>query len=201
MADYTQTRFDPKKLVLVLILAILAFVALPLPLSRARADSTMLLSQPLTVRWRYQSNVTLNLTPAFDNERVYLPLAGGTIVALTARDGQLFWRSDMGGELSASPIADESAIYVSTETTGASNEAARSGGALRALSRDGGVTQWMTPLVKPLRGGLAIGGSKLFAGGSDGRAYAFDKHTGGVLWSIPFPAGFAGQPVLKAGRV
>ncbi len=77
----------------------------------------MLLSQPLTVRWRYESNVTLNLTPAFDNERIYLPLAGGTIVALKARDGQLYWRSEMGGELSASPVADESAIYVASETT------------------------------------------------------------------------------------
>jgi outer membrane protein assembly factor BamB len=168
---------------------------------RASADSAMLLSQPLTVRWRYQSNVTLNLTPAFDKERIYLPLAGGTIVALTARDGQLYWRSDMGGELSASPVADESAIYVASETTGPPNEPRRSGGALRALSREGGVTQWMTPLVTPLRGALALGGGKLFAGGSDGRAYAFDKHTGGVLWSIPFPSSFAGQPVLKAGRV
>jgi outer membrane protein assembly factor BamB len=167
----------------------------------ARADSPELLSQPLTVRWRYQSNVTLNLTPAYDNERVYLPLAGGTIVALTARDGKLFWRSDMGGELSASPVADESAIYVASETTGSPNEPRRSGGALRALSREGGVTQWMTPLITPVRGALAIGGGKVFAGGSDGRAYAFDKHTGGVLWSIPFTSPFAGQPVLKAGRV
>ena len=169
------------------------------PLVIARADSPMLLSQPLTVRWRYESNVTLNLTPAFDNERVYLPLAGGTIVALTARDGRLFWRSDMGGELSASPIADDSAIYVASETTG--TDPRRSGGALRALSRESGVTQWMTPLVKPLRGALAIGGGKIFAGGNDGRAYAFDKHTGGVLWSIPFVAAFNGQPVLKSGRV
>ena len=72
------------------------------------ASTDALLSQPLTVRWRYQSDVTLNLTPAFDKERVYLPLAGGTIVALKATDGQLYWRSEMGGELSASPVADES---------------------------------------------------------------------------------------------
>ncbi|HEX6045867.1 MAG TPA: PQQ-binding-like beta-propeller repeat protein [Pyrinomonadaceae bacterium] len=166
-----------------------------------RTSSDALLAQPLTVRWRYESNVTLNLTPAFDQERVYLPLAGGTIVALTARDGKLYWRSDMGGELSASPIADETAIYVASETTGPANEPRRSGGALRALSREGGVTQWMTPLVTPLRGALATGGGKLFAGGSDGRAYAFDKQTGGVLWSIPFSSPFAGQPVLKSGRV
>ena len=167
----------------------------------ASADSPVLLSQPLTVRWRYDSNVTLNLTPAFDKERIYLPLGGGTIVALTARDGALFWRSDMGGELSASPIADETAIYVASQTTGPPNEPRRTGGALRALGREGGVTQWMTPLVTPLQGALAIGGGKIFAGGIDGRAYAFDKHTGGVLWSIPFSSPFAGQPVLKAGRV
>ena len=158
-----------------------------------------LLSQPLTVRWRYKSEVTLNLTPAFDSDRIYLPLAGGTIVALKAKDGQLFWRSEIGGELSASPVADEGAIYVASETVVKANE--KSAGALRALGREGGVTQWMTPLVRPLRGALTLNGARLFAGGSDGRAYAFDKRTGGVLWSIPFESSFAGQPVSKDGRV
>ncbi len=64
--------------------------------SVAHATPEILLSQPLTVRWRYDSNVTLNLTPAFDNERIYLPLAGGTIVALeskrrSARSGVQRW--------------------------------------------------------------------------------------------------------------
>jgi outer membrane protein assembly factor BamB len=166
-----------------------------------KTNSEPLLSQPLIVRWRYESNVTLNLTPAFDNERIYLPLAGGTIVALKARDGQLYWRSDMGGELSASPIADESSIYVASETTAPNGEPRNSSGALRALGREGGVTQWMTPLVKPLRGALRVSDRKLFAGGSDGRAYAFDKRTGGVLWSIPFGSPFNGQPMVKDGRV
>ena len=165
------------------------------------ASSDVLLSQPLTIRWRYESSVTLNLTPAFDSERIYLPLAGGTIVALKAKDGQLYWRSEMGGELSASPVADENAIYVASETTLQANETRSSAGTLRALGREGGVTQWMTPLVKPLRGALTINGGKIFAGGSDGRAYAFDKRTGGVLWSIPFTSSFNGQPVASNGRV
>lgn len=41
-----------------------------------RAGSQVALSQPLTIRWRYDSDQTLNLTPAFDNERIYLPLEG-----------------------------------------------------------------------------------------------------------------------------
>jgi len=162
------------------------------------ANTDVLLSQPLTIRWRYQSDVTLNLTPAFDSERIYLPLAGGTIVALKAKDGQLFWRSEVGGELSASPVADEHAIYVASQTVGKPDVVA---GALRALGRDGGVTQWLTPLVRPLRGALTVSGEKLFAGGSDGRAYAFDKRTGAVLWSIPYALSFSNQPVAQGGKV
>lgn len=166
---------------------------------RAHAAPEILLSQPLTVRWRYETEVTLNLTPAFDNERIYLPLAGGLIVALKARDGQLLWRSEMGGELSASPVADDSMIYVASETLGPMK--GHVGGALRALGREGGVTQWMTPLVSPLRGSLAVSGWKLFAGGIDGRAYAFDKRTGGVLWSIPVGSALNGHPVSAGDRV
>jgi len=163
------------------------------------ANSDALLSQPLTVRWRYQSNVT-NLTPAFDNERIYIPLAGGQIVALKAKDGQLFWRAEIGGELSASPVADEVAIYVASETV-VQGDGQKPSGALRALGREGGVTQWMTPLVRPLRGALALSHGKIFAGGLDGRAYAFDKRTGGVMWSIPYSLEFSGQPVVKDGKV
>jgi outer membrane protein assembly factor BamB len=55
--------------------------------------------------------------------------------------------------------------------------------------------------VRPLRGSLALSGVKLFAGGIDGRAYAFDKRTGGVLWSIPVGAALNGHPVSAGGRV
>jgi eukaryotic-like serine/threonine-protein kinase len=188
---------------LVVVTFLLTTAVTPVPALATKVDAVpkTLLSQPLTVRWRYESNVTLNLTPAFDKERIYLPLAGGIIVALKALDGQLYWRSEMGGELSASPVADESMIYVASEVLSKTGEAQQAGGALRALGREGGVTQWMTPLVKPLRGSLAISGARLFAGGIDGRAYAFEKRTGGVLWSIPFSAPLNGHPVSSKGRV
>ena len=35
------------------------------------------LSQPLTIKWLYESDLTINLTPATDGERIYLPLASG----------------------------------------------------------------------------------------------------------------------------
>ena len=167
----------------------------------ATGPINVVLSEPLTVRWRYDSSVTLNLTPAFDNDRIYLPLAGGVLVALQATDGQLYWRSEIGGELSASPAADDTTIYVASEILDAGGSASKASGALRALGREGGVTQWLTPLVKPLRGAIALRGEKLFAGGSDGRAYCFDKRTGGVFWSIPFSSPFSSEPLADSGRV
>ncbi|HET6893009.1 MAG TPA: PQQ-binding-like beta-propeller repeat protein [Pyrinomonadaceae bacterium] len=169
------------------------------------ANAQVALSQPLTIRWRYDSNLTLNLTPAFDQERIYLPLAGGMIVSLRARDGQLYWRSEMGGELSASPVADEHAVYVASEIGPAAGKTEagvrRATGTLRALGREGGVTLWMRTLAMPLRGSLSLSGQRLIAGGSDGRLYAFNKETGGMLWSSFLGGSFNSQPVASGERV
>ncbi len=172
-------------------------VSKPEPVSDPGLD----LSQPMTVAWRFSSSFTLNLTPAFDKERIYLPLAGGTIVSLNAADGQLNWRSEMGGELSASPAADERGVYVATETGKPDNGAPRAHGALRALGREGGVTQWMRTLAVPLRGALTLSDGKLFAGGDDGKLYAFDSKTGEARWIFDYGAPFKGQPVVADNRV
>ena len=164
-------------------------------------DHTVDLSQPLTRTWRYESSLTLNLTPAADDERIYLPLAGGTLVSLMANNGQLNWRSEMGGELSASPVADQRAVYVASETGKPESGARRATGALRALGREGGVTQWMRTLAMPLRGALTLSNGKLFAGGSDGKVYAFDSVNGEARWSYDYGAPFNSQPVVFGSHV
>lgn len=158
-------------------------------------------SQPLTISWKYESDSTLNLTPAFDSERIYLPLAGGTLVSLMAATGQLNWRSEMGGELSASPVADQHAVYVATETGKTESGARRATGALRSVGREGGVTQWMRTLAMPLRGSLTLGNGTLFGGASDGKIYAFDKGSGQVRWTYAYGAPLNSQPVVSASHV
>jgi outer membrane protein assembly factor BamB len=160
-----------------------------------------LLSQPLTIGWRYQSNLTLNLTPGVDADRVYLPLAGGIVVSLQAANGQLNWRSEMGGELSASPAADGRGVYVASETGKAESGTRRATGALRAVGREGGVTQWMRTLAVPLRGSLTLVNGKLFAGGDDGKIYVFDSTNGAARWSYDYGSPFNCQPVVSDGRV
>jgi outer membrane protein assembly factor BamB len=171
------------------------------PNAHSKASNRLDFSQPFTVSWRYESNFTLNLTPAFDDERIYLPLTGGTVVSLMGADGQLNWRSDMGGELSASPVADQRAVYVATETGKPETGTRRATGALRALGRDGGVTQWMRTLEMPLRGALTLGNGKLFGGASDGKIYAVDSKNGQLRWTYDYGAPFNSRPVVSDSHV
>src|SRR3979409_861020 len=66
------------------------------------APNQIALSQPLIVKWRYQSDQSSNLSPAADKTTVFLPLAGGTLIALNAADGKLLWRFEAGCDLSTS---------------------------------------------------------------------------------------------------
>src|SRR5215204_4020537 len=116
MSSIISLNFTRARTIIVSVLLSLTFMFCQvMQPGRTDAVTGVVLSDPLTVRWKYESNLTLNLTPAFDRDRIYLPLAGGTIVSLNAKDGQLFWRSEMGGQLSASPVADDSSIYVASE--------------------------------------------------------------------------------------
>jgi len=155
------------------------------------------LSQPLTVRWRYASSATLNLTPAADNDRIYLPLAGGSIVSLSASEGQLYWKSEVGGEFSASPAADSKALYVASETTAADIANRPATGSLRALGREAGVTLWLKTLPVPIRGSLAMSDERIFAGAGNGGFYSFDKITGNVVWFVQVSSAFNCSPVIS----
>jgi eukaryotic-like serine/threonine-protein kinase len=168
----------------------------PSPASQAITGSQLALSVPLTVRWQYNSAMTVNLTPATAGERVYLPLAGGTIVSLRSTDGQLFWKTEIGGEVSASPVADDRAVYLASETVVPPSREPRATGALRALGREGGVTLWMRTFHKPLRGSLVSNSTTLFGGTSDGRLFAIEKITGRFLWVMQHWQPFNSHPAL-----
>jgi outer membrane protein assembly factor BamB len=159
-------------------------------------DAQIALSQPLTVKWLYGSELTVNLTPATDGERIYLPLASGLLVSLQVADGQLFWKADLGGELSSSPVADERSVYVASETVGEQGAAPRANGALRALGREGGITLWMRTLPMPIRGSLIANEVNLFGGSTDGRIYAIRKKTGDISWIMQHSASFASRPTI-----
>ncbi|HYY57224.1 MAG TPA: PQQ-binding-like beta-propeller repeat protein, partial [Pyrinomonadaceae bacterium] len=164
-------------------------------------EGHLALSQPLTLRWQYTTDSTINLTPATDGQRIYLPLAAGTLVSLRTADGQMLWRTETGGELSASPVADDRGVYIASEAGVVQGTAPRATGALRALGRESGVTLWMHTLPFPLRGALAMNEQTLFGGAVDGRVYAVSKKSGEVAWIKQFPTPFSSIPAASASRL
>ncbi len=155
------------------------------------------LAQPLTLRWQYASQSTVNLTPVVVDDRIYLPLAAGAMVSLCTTNGQMFWRSEVGGDLSASPMADERGVYLASAIEeGIVRGSTPTSGALRALGREAGVTLWKRALPAPLHGALAMNETTVFGGAGDGRLYAIKKKTGDILWVKQFPAGFNSNPLV-----
>lgn len=163
----------------------------------------LIFSSPLTVRWQYDSQNTITLSPASSNNYIYLPLSAGEIVSLTASDGQLVWRAEIGGDFSASPIADERGVYIASKAGEIANssQVLRSTGAIRALSQSTGITLWMRTLHFPIQGALASSATRLFGGSADGRIYAFNKVTGEIVWTVQHSSSFSSQPTIHNGRL
>src|SRR5262252_510713 len=74
------------------------------PPAEGGATSTSHLALPFKRLWKYLTDESSPLAPSIDNERIYLPLAGGRVVCLDRETGSLRWMTDPGGIIS-SPVA------------------------------------------------------------------------------------------------
>ena len=149
------------------------------------------LTRPVYIRWHFKAEAVTNLTPAADDERVYIPLGNGSIVSVSLSDGELVWKSDIGGTLSASPAVDNRNVFVASESLPTPKSVyPQATGVLRALSRQSGLTSWMRTMPSPVRGAINLNAQNLFFTSSDGRLYALRKETGEIKWikynSSPF---------------
>jgi outer membrane protein assembly factor BamB len=159
-------------------LSLIIFSVAPL-LGQGLAD----LSKPIYVKWSYKTDGITNLTPALDGERIYLPLINGSIISVWLVDGKLSWKSEIGGIISASPVADAKSVYVASESIPSPKSPyPQATGVLRALSRQSGLTSWMRTLPSPVRGVINVNSSSLFVSSADGRLYAIKKETGEIEW-------------------
>jgi outer membrane protein assembly factor BamB len=167
------------------------------------SEQGLTFSSPLTVRWQFDSKNTTSFSPASNKGHLYLPLTSGEIVSLKVSSGELLWKTEIGGDFSASPIADERGVYLASRNDGTDTPGPvpRSTGAIRALSQSTGITLWMRTLHFPIRGGLVSSPTKLFGGSADGRVYAFNKATGEILWVYQHTSAFASFPTLHEKRL
>lgn len=160
------------------------------------------LSRPIYVKWQYKTEGTTNFTPAIDGERVYLPLDKGSVVGVWLSDGGLAWRSDIGGVISASPVADSRNVYVASETLpSVKSPFLQATGVLRALSRQSGLTTWMRMLPFPVKGVINLNSDSLFVTTAEGRLYAIKKENGEIKWVKYNSSPFGFQHVLSGDDI
>jgi eukaryotic-like serine/threonine-protein kinase len=186
----------------VFLLKLAACISLLLTAASALGQGGQFLSRPLGVVWKYETEDTVNFTPALSGGSLYLPLQNGEVVALRTSDGELNWRAEVGGNISAAPAADVAAVYVASESVGAAvQKSPKPLGAVRALGQQSGVTLWLRTLPAPIRGRLVAGGEAIYGGAEDGRLYALKKATGELLWVRQHSSPFLSQPVLTGSRL
>jgi eukaryotic-like serine/threonine-protein kinase len=159
------------------------------------------LSKPIYLLWSFETHDMSNITPTLAEETIYVPLSNGNIVALQTDNGELLWRSEVGGRVSASPFSDLKGVYIASESLPSKSKYPQAMGTLRALSPQNGITLWMHSLPSPVRGALISNGATLFGGTADGRVYALKKDTGETLWVKYNSAPFASNPILHGGNL
>jgi outer membrane protein assembly factor BamB len=160
------------------------------------------LKRPLTLRWNYISDELTAITLAKDQkdqEAIYASLQGGAIVSLRSEDGQLTWKTDVGGDVLVTSVADSQNIYVASETNRLKIQTVQNAddysGYVRALSRSSGVTRWLCKLPQPVHTGLVANETSIFADSTDGKVYAINKKTGELLWITQLP-GHVSSPLV-----
>ncbi|HEY9404839.1 MAG TPA: PQQ-binding-like beta-propeller repeat protein [Pyrinomonadaceae bacterium] len=206
MSKNNQTHI-PQNILSVLCLTSFLFLFSPSiqskPYGVTASEKGLALSSPLTARWQFDSKNITSLSPTSNNGRLYLPLTSGEIVSLDVSNGQLLWRTEIGGDFSASPIADERGVYLASRNGDPDNsgQILRSTGAIRALSQSTGITLWMRTLHFPIQGGLVSSATNIFGGSKDGRVYAFNKATGEILWIFQHASAFSSYPTLHNRRL
>ena len=160
------------------------------------APATMF-SQPLVVAWFYSAETT-HLNPIADAERVFLPVADGSLSAVSLSTGELLWKTAPGADLTASPIECNGELLVAAKKGISQSES--NSGILRVLDKRTGLTLRSFDVARPLNS-LTCNGGIVYAGSVDAKVYAFKSSDGSKLWSFQTGAPVNGQTAFMDGRV
>ena len=153
-----------------------------------------LLDKPVVAIWQIDVARMVKFPPVYFENSIYVATNDATISAIEKFTGKQLWRTEVGGEISTSLVADDKAVYVSTQKLVAiANDARveRVDGSLRCLGASSGLTQWFKDFSLSLVGNLAGGKAHLFSFDAGNTLFAFDKTNGNTAWSLQFDTKFA----------
>lgn len=196
-APAQKKRFVPSTLLYLLLFSLLS------PRAAVALSEQISLARPLVLKWRYETQEILDISPAVQDAAITVPLSNGNLVSLNLPDGHMLWRAELGGEITASPVADETGVYVanSPATTDSGASQPSSQGILRAIGAQSGVTLWSTKLPSLFIGSLSGTNTAIIGRSKDGRIYSIRKDNGRILWIRRGEQPFTTGPVVSADRL
>lgn len=128
----------------------------------------------VTRRWR-RSVGAVHRAPALMDRTVLVPSADHKVYALDASTGSTTWSTNLNAPVLSTPLM--------TKIDGRHRILVAAGGRLYCLDSRGRIL-WSGDLHGLFAGRVACDGERVFAGGGDGRARAFDARTGAELWAV-----------------
>ena len=132
------------------------------------------IAAPIGVAQAWRQNlgaVQFPMTMAVNDGVVTLAASDGNVIAVTATSGEVLWRGNAGGKLSAGVGSDGKTAAVVTRE-----------GVLVAMAR--GVVTWKVPLGTRVATAPLVAGERVFVLGVDRAVQAFDAGNGARLWQV-----------------
>ncbi len=149
-------------------------------------------THPAQVR-RQEMTLYGHSAPAYDvvgrQGRLYIGLADGRLLALSAADGRRLWEKSLATgrarltDIDMSPVSDGNHLYVATFA-----------GDLFCLRKQDGQVVWQVAIGSGA--GFAVSKENIYLSGSEGVLHALNKLTGEKVWTRDLGKGALSKPVL-----
>lgn len=135
----------------------------------------------------FQSANPLWAAPAYRDGVLYLAAMDHTLYALNAQNGQVRWRTALGGAMVDTPTlsADGTTLYVGTFANEVVAVATQDGQVQWRTRTDGWV--WASPVLRD---------EVLYVGDLSGKFYALDTTQGAIIWTIQPDGPITGAPLV-----
>lgn len=153
----------------------------------ATTDPTPSRILALDPRWTVSLTSPPAAPPGFDQQYAYVPLAGGSLVAIDLDDGAVRWTAEIA--TSATPATGDGMIFVAGDTF------------VVAVNQESGQTLWRAAIGSTLSGPLFWNAGWVLTSTTEGDLLALHAADGRVLWRSPVGAALAVLPSAFDERI
>lgn len=138
-------------------------------------------------------------TLSVDGTHIFVASSGAKVEALSL-DGKKLWATELGGEIVSNLLVGGGGLLLGTSVVNA-DAGKVSGGTLRYLSRETGITGWTAQLPAAESYSIGLGADSVVVVTSKGAIEAFDAKTGVAKWRRELAEGFTGEPRFNHANV